>query len=156
MVWITHLSNFLKNQWDLRQACALEVYVKKIKNISKAWIIKVILKSIKIENTLYNKFCLTKDNKSKHDLHKKLKKYRNLILTLSRKIKDSYFKRFFEVKQKKDDFKIWQGISELVKTKPRKRPKSLHTNKRVEENSLKIASEFNSFFNTTATKMMEN
>ena len=32
---------------------------------------------------------------------KKLKKYRNLILTLSRKIKDSYFKRFFEVKQKK-------------------------------------------------------
>ena len=87
---------------------------------------------------------------------KKLKKCRNLILTLSRKIKDSYFKRFFEVKQKKDDFKIWQGISELVKTKPRKRPKSLHANKRVEENSLKIASEFNSFFNTTAAKMMEN
>ena len=43
----------------------------------------------------------------------------------------------------------------MVKTKPTKRPqpKSLHINKRIETNNLKIASEFNSFFNTTAAKI---
>ena len=39
-----------------------QVYVTKTKN-SKPWISKGILKSIKIKNTLYNKFCRAKDNK---------------------------------------------------------------------------------------------
>ena len=45
----------------------------------------------------------------------------------------------------------------MVKTKPTKRPqsKSLHINKRTETNSLKIASEFNSFFNTIEAKINE-
>ena len=60
---------------------------KQQKNISKPWITKGILKSIKIKTTLYNKFCWAKDNKSKSDLHNKSKKYCNLILTLSRKSK---------------------------------------------------------------------
>ena len=91
-------------------------------------------------------FCWAKDNKSKSDLHSKFKKYHNLILTLSRKSKDSYFKSFF--KEHKKWSKTWQGINELVKTKPTKRPqpKGLHINKRIETNNLKIASEFNSFF----------
>ena len=43
----------------------------------------------------------------------------------------------------------------MVKTKPTKRPqsKSLHISKRIETNSLKIASKFNSFFNTIAAKI---
>ena len=47
--------------------------------------------------------------------------------------------------------------NELVRTKPTKRPqpKSLHINKRIETNNLKIASEFNSFFNTIAAKIDE-
>ena len=112
---------------------------KQQKSISKPWITKGILKSIKTKNTLHNKFCQAKDNKSKSDLHNKFKKYCNLILTLSRKSKDSYFKRFFE-EQKKNGLKIWQGINELVKTKPTKRaqPKTLHINKRIERNNLKM------------------
>ena len=104
---------------------------------------------------MYNKFCRAKVNKLKSDLYNKFKKYRNLILTLSRKSKDSYFKSFFE--EPKKGLKIWQGINELVKTKPTKRPqpKSLHINKRIETNNLKIASEFNSFFNTIAAKIDE-
>ena len=45
----------------------------------------------------------------------------------------------------------------MVKTKPTKRlqPKSLRINKRIETNNLKIASEFNSFFNTIAAKIDE-
>ena len=45
----------------------------------------------------------------------------------------------------------------MVKTKPTKRPQpsSLHINKRIETNSLKIASECNSLFNTVATKIYE-
>ena len=59
------------------------------------------------------------------------------------------------MKNTKNGLKIWQGINELVKTKPTKRPqpKSLHINKRIETNNLKIASEFNSFFNTIAVKI---
>ena len=112
---------------------------KQQKSISKPWITKGILKSIKTKNTLHNKFCRAKDNKSKSDLHNKFKKYCNLILTLSRKSKDSYFKSFFE-EQKKNGLKTWQGINELVKTKPTKRPKpkSLHINKRIERNNLKM------------------
>ena len=45
-------------------------------------------------------FCWAKDNKSKSDLHSKFKKHHNLILTLSRKSKDSYFKSFFEEHKK--------------------------------------------------------
>ena len=127
---------------------------KQEQNVTKPGITKGILKSIKIKNTLYNKFCRAKDNKSKSDLHNKFKKYCNRILTLSRKSKDSYFKSFFE-EHKKNGLKIWQGINELVKKKPTKRPepKSLHINKRIETNNLKIASEFNSFFNTIAVKI---
>ena len=45
-------------------------------------------------------FCWAKDNKSKSDLHSKFKKYHNLILTLSIKSKDSYFKSFFKEHKK--------------------------------------------------------
>ena len=114
---------FLKKINDILDKHAPLKYMSRIqqKNISKPWITKGILKSIKIKNTLYNKFCRAKDNKSKSDLHSKFKKYRNLTLTLSRKSKDSYFKCFFE-KQKKNGLKTWQEINELVKTKPTKRP----------------------------------
>ena len=46
----------------------------------------------------------------------------------------------------------------MVKTKPTKRlqPKSLRINKRIETNNLKIASKFNSFFNTIAAKIDES
>ena len=70
------------------------------KHISKPWITKGILKSIKIKNTLYNEFCRAKDNKLKSDLHNKFKNCCNLILTISRKSKDSYFKSFFEENKK--------------------------------------------------------
>ena len=73
---------------------------KQQKNISKPWITKGILISIKIKNTLYNKFYQAKDNRLKSDLHNIFKKYSNLILTLSRKSKDSYFKSFFEKTKK--------------------------------------------------------
>ena len=97
-----------------------------------------------------------KDNKLKSDLHSKFKKKQHLFLTLSRKRKNSYFKSFFE-ENKKNGLKIWQGITELVKTKPTKKPQpnSLHINKRIETNSLKIASGCNSFFNTIAAKIYE-
>ena len=42
-----------------------------------------------MKKRLCNKFCPAKDSKLKSDLHKKIKKYHNLILTLSRKSKDS-------------------------------------------------------------------
>ena len=59
------------------------------------------------------------------------------------------------MKNTKNGLKIWQGINELVKTKPTKRPqpKSLHIYKRIETNNVKIASEFNSIFNTIAAKI---
>ena len=69
---------------------------KKKKKRSKPWITKGRIKSIKIKNTLYNNFCRANHYKSKSDLHNKFKKYRNPILTISRKSKDSYFKSFFE------------------------------------------------------------
>ena len=60
-------------------------------------------------------------------------------------------------KTKKNGLKVWQGISKLVKMKSAKRPqpKSLHISKRTETNSPKIASEFNSFFNTIAAEIDE-
>ena len=92
---------FLKKVNDILVKHAPLLYIKKTKkNISKAWITKGILKSIKIKNTLSNTFCRAKDNKSKSDLHEKFKKYRNLILTLSRKSKNSYFQSFFEENKK--------------------------------------------------------
>ena len=66
------LEQFLKKVNDILVKHAPLLYINKTKkNISKAWITKGILKSIKIKNTLSNTFCRAKDNKSKSDLHKK-------------------------------------------------------------------------------------
>ena len=92
----------LKKINEILDKHALFKYIsrKQQKNISKPWITNGILKSIKIKITLYNKFCQAKNNKLKFDLHSKFKKYRNLILTLSRKSKDFYLKSFFEEHKK--------------------------------------------------------
>ena len=116
---------------------------------------KVYLNQLKSKHT-DNKFCRAKDNRFKSDIHNKFKKYRNLISTLSRKSKNSYFLSFFK-ENKKKKWSSNMAKNKWIKTKPTKRPqpKSLHINKRIETNNLKITSRFNSFFNTIAGKIDE-
>ena len=69
---------------------------KQLKTAAKPWITKGIRKSIHVKNMLHHKFCKSKDEERKAELHSRYKTYKNLLVKLTRKSKDSHYKKFFE------------------------------------------------------------
>ena len=127
---------------------------KQQKTLKKPWITKGIRKSIQIKYNIHKKFCKAKNEQRKNELHTKWKQYRNLIIKLIRKSKDSYFKTFFK-ENKKNALKVWQGVRTLIniKTATKMQPKSLNIKGNLITKNIDIATEFNTFFNTIASKI---
>ena len=94
-----------------------------------------------MKKRLCNKFCPAKDSKLKSDLHKEIKKYHNLILTLSRKSKDS---------------EVWKYGMEKVNWLGQNHEKDCNLKTyTLDTNNLKIASEFNSFLIELQQRLMK-
>ena len=127
--------------------------VKNNKN-NKPWITNGLKTSINIKNNYHKKFIRAKDPKRKENLHTLYKAYKNQITNLSRRSKESYFKNLFE-ENKKNSFKIWQGIKQLInlKSKSRFTPTCLKTKETLITDKTKVANEFNNFFNSIASKI---
>lgn len=70
--------------------------------------------------------------------------------------KDCHFKTFFN-ENKRELPKLWQGIREMIKTKPSKllQPKILNTNGKLTANNYVIATEFDTYFNIISEKIDE-
>ena len=66
------------------------------KSLSKSWLIKGILQSIKQKNVLYRKFIRTKDLTKRELLLQNIKIYKNKIHKLTRINKSYYYKHYFE------------------------------------------------------------
>ena len=95
------------------------------------------------------KICYIINSVRKAELHSRYKTYKNLLVKLTRKSKDSHYKKFFEV-NKLNALKVWQGIKSLINVKKsnKKTIKSLSVDNKLLTNNNDISIEFNSFFNT--------
>ena len=88
------LENFLKTIVKLLYKHVLYKNIKHPKSQSetKPWITHVLANSIKIKNKLCKSFCKEKDPHKKENYKRQFKTYRNLIFTLLRETKESYYK----------------------------------------------------------------
>ena len=68
----------------------------KLKFKTKPWITPGLQKSIAVKNKLLKKFIHLKEPNKKLYSHNEYKKYRNMLSTLLKRSKHSYFSKFFE------------------------------------------------------------
>ena len=68
----------------------------KLKLKSKPWITLGLQKSISVKNKLLTNFIEKKDPILQEECHTNFKKYRNLLSTLMKKSKQTYYDRYFE------------------------------------------------------------
>ena len=120
---------------------------KKKKSLSKPWLIKSILQSIKQKNVLHRKFIRSKELPKRKLLLQNFKVYKNTVHKLPTISKSDYYKCYFE-KHRNNSKKIWDGIRSIISlnTKSHKQMKSININNKTESNPKIIAETFNKFF----------
>ena len=88
----------------------------------KPWLTKGTLTSINNKNKSYRKYCRAKDQNRKHELHTLFKQYRNSLNNIIKVSKANHYLRYFS-SNKRNLLKIWEGIKELIHTKPKTKKK---------------------------------
>ena len=124
------------------------------KSLSKPWLTKGILQSIKQKNALYRKFVRTKDLTKRELLLQNFKVYKNTIYKLTRIDKSDYFKRYSE-ENKNNSKKTWDWIGSInsFKINSHKQIKSINMNNKTESNRKVITEIFNNVFVTIASNI---
>ena len=79
-------------------------------NTRKPWITRAIKKSIKVKHKLYKKMIVSK---FKDECVSKYKRYRNLLTTVLRNARRTYYCQLFEA-HKEDTGQTWKSINELL------------------------------------------
>ena len=97
---------------------------------------------------------MSKDPERKKSLHKTLKKYRNIITTLTRTGKEKDYKNYFQ-ESKNNLCKTWQSIKQiiLIKKTNNKQLNGSEANNTIINDSKSIASKFNEFFGSVAKEI---
>ena len=127
----------------------------KLKETTKPWMTKALLKSIKVKNRIYKQFCETTDPHEKTEIQKRFKVYRNHVVTLSRICKENYYKEYFE-DNRKNAKKLWSGIRSIINIKNKKfQSNSLTINSKTVTNSNTLANHFNKLFTFIAGKLLQ-
>ena len=86
---------------------------QKLKFRNKPWITLGLQKSIFIKNHLLTKYIKLKDVTLKNEAQIKYKQYRNLLSTLMKESKKSYFTNYFQ--NNLNDLKsAWKGVKNLI------------------------------------------
>ena len=121
-------------------------------SLSKPWLTKDILQSIKQKNVLYRKFIRAKDLTKRELLLQNFKIYKSTIHKLTKINKSDYYKRYFE-EHKNNSKKTWDGIRSIIslKTNSHKQIRSININNKTESNPKVTAETFNNFFVTIAS-----
>ena len=88
----------------------------KLKFKSKPWITLGLQKSISVKNKLLTNFINKKDPILKEEFHTNYKKYRNLLSTLMKKSKQTYYDKYFE-RNWNNIKNTWKGIKSLISLK---------------------------------------
>ena len=109
---------------------------RKLRTKSKLWITPALPNSIKLKIKLYKQFCKTTNpERRKYLLNESFRKYRNIIITLTRIFKENYYKSFFE-----NNKKILKNIG-------------LNIDNETITDELNISNHFNNFFTTVAKNL---
>ena len=86
---------------------------QKLKFRNKSWITLGLEKYISIKNHLLTKYIKLKDVTLKNEAQVKYKQYRNLLSTLMKESKKSYFTNYFQ--NNLNDLKsAWKGVKNLI------------------------------------------
>ena len=125
---------------------------KEKKVLSKPWLTKDILQSIKQKNVLYRKFFRTKDLTKRELVLQNFKIYKITVHKLTRINKSDYYNYYFE-KHKNSSKRTWDGIRSIfsLKTNSHKQIRSININSKAESNCKIMAETFNNFFVTIAS-----
>ena len=129
----------------------------KLKFKTKPWITPALQKSISIKNNLLKKFITVKDPQIKERYHQEYKDYRNLLFTILKQSKTSYFNHYFESNWNRIK-NTWKGIKSILTIKDFSAdiPKSLSVDGTTISNSLAISDIFNNYFSSIAGKTKLN
>ena len=130
---------------------------QKLKFRNKPWITLGLQKSISIKNHLLTKYIKLKDVTLKNEAQIKYKQYRNLLSTLMKESKKSYFTNYFQ--NNLNDLKsTWKGIKNLISLKelPNVAPSNIFDNGRSLAEPREIANTFNKYFVNVATDIQSS
>ena len=129
------------------ECCPVKTKYLSSKRLSKPWLSKAILLSIKTKSKNYKLFKLGFVSELYY------KRYRNLLTTVIRKEKQSYYFRAFSVCNNSVKNK-WKLINKLLSAKSKSGVINSITVGNTEFcNSLEISNQFNNFFSTIADKV---
>ena len=127
----------------------------KLKETTKLWMTKALLKSIKVKNRIYKQFCKATNPHEKTEIQKRFKVYRNHVVTLSRICKENCCKENFEYNRKNAN-KLWSGISSIINIKNKKLQNISRTiDSKTVTNSNTLANHFDKLFTSIADKLLE-
>ena len=125
---------------------------QKLKFKTKSWITPGLQKSISVKNKLLTKFIKLKEPTLKNEAHTKYKLYRNMLATLLKRSKHTYFSSFFQ--NHVNDLKnTWKGIKRIISLKDSRStvPSTIIENNISLTNPKDIADAFNNYFSNVAT-----
>ena len=130
-----------------------KVSKKELKQQFKPWITAGIRKSIKIRDQLFKKF-ITSKNHNKEIIQNEYKRYRNLIVKLTRISQKNHYQLYFN-NNLKNIRKTWDGIKSLINISNMKSmsPNSLYIDNKLNTNPVDIANSFNNYFSTIGSTL---
>ena len=144
--YLQNLNNLLEKYAPLKK---LNKQERKFQQ--KPWITKGLQVSIKKKNSIFRKYIRFQNKILKKDLHLQYKNYRNLLSTLLKDSKQTYFSSYFK-DNIKDIKKTWKDIKSIIymKSKNSDIPSSILNNGKCITKSTTIANIFNDFFHSVA------
>ena len=122
----------------------------------KPWITKGILTSIKQRDKIHKEMIKAKNSQTKQLKLSLYKKYRNIIVDLLKKSKESHYRKYFE-DNKRNCKAVWNGINEIIYSKSKANawePNYLLINGKAVSQPKDIAEHFNDYF-TSISKELE-
>ena len=124
----------------------------KLKFKTKPWITPGLLKSISIKNKLLTKFIKLKEPTLKNEAHTKHKLYRNMLPTLLKRSKHTYFSSFFQ-NHINDSKNTWKCITRIISLKYSTStvPSTIIQDNVSLTNPKDIADAFKNYFSNVAT-----
>ena len=125
---------------------------QKLKFKTKPWITPGLQKLISVKKRLLTKFIKLKEPTLKNEAHTKYKLYRNMLATLFRRSKHTYFSSFFQ--NHINDLKnTWKGIKRIISLKDSTStvPSTIIEDNISLTNPKDIADAFSNYFSNMAT-----
>jgi hypothetical protein len=125
---------------------------KETKQQTKPWITKAILKSLITKNKYYKKFVKSQDDFWYH----RYKYYRDMINSLIRKSKKTYYKKFFN-NNENDAKKLWSQVNSIINKNNCKKKCEIYLNDngKIITEQKKVANTFNEYFINVAQNLVK-